>query len=152
MAGEISTWIDPYGVATVLDVDWDATGRFFPEILFETQGVPGQPGERVRAVRHGVREFTILITLTAATDAALRATQRATVLSMDPLRGAGTLRVQSPIGDVREISCYVSSGLGMEEKPGTSGPTMQQAPVTFRAFDPYWQDPSNISATYGSGV
>lgn len=152
MAGEVSTWIDPYGASTVLDVDWEATGRFFPEILFETQGVPGQPGERLRAVRHGVREFTIRITLTAASEAALRSSQRATVASMDPFRGAGILRVQSPIGDVRDISCFVASGLGMEEKPGNSGPTMQQMDVTFRAFDPYWQDSADISTSYTIGV
>lgn len=152
MTAEISQWIDPDGNVTTLDVDWEATGRFMPAIEFETTGVPGQPGERLRAVRHGVHEFTIRVTISAGSEPALRTAQRALVTAMNPGRGEGILRVTSPLGDVREIACRYSEGLGMEEKPGTSGVTMQQADITFKAFDPYWRDANDTSETYSIGV
>lgn len=152
MSAEISQWIDADGNATTLDVDWQATGRFMPAIAFESTGVPGQPGEYFRAVRHGVHQFTIRITLSANDEPALRTAQRNLVTAMNPVRGDGILRVTSPLGDVREIVCRYSEGLGMEEKPGNSGPTMQQCDVTFKAFEPYWRDASDTSHTYTIGA
>lgn len=152
MSAEISQWIDPDGNSTTLDVDWNASGRFMPAIAFATTGVPGQPGERVREVRHGVKEFTIRLTLVTNDEPSLRQAQRNLVTAMNPARGPGTLRVTSTIGDVREILCYYADGLGMEEKEETSGPNMQQADVTFRAFEPYWRDVSETSQTFSIGV
>jgi hypothetical protein len=152
MAAEISQWVDPDGTITLLDVDWKASGRFMPGVVHEADGTPGQPGLRVRASRHAEHDFTIRITLTAASEAALRALQRATVYAMDPVRTTGKLRVTSPIGDVREINCRYVEGLGMEEEPGPSGPTMQQATITFRAFDPYWYDTTSTTTTFTIGA
>lgn len=152
MSAEISQWIDPDGNSTTLDVDWNASGRFMPAIEFASTGVPGQPGERIREVRHGVKEFTIRLTLATADEPSLRQAQRALVTAMNPVRGPGILRVTSTIGDVREIACYYADGLGMEEKEETSGPNMQQADVTFRAFEPYWRDVSDTSQTFTIGV
>ncbi|WP_086846729.1 phage distal tail protein [Amycolatopsis kentuckyensis] len=152
MSAEISQWIAVDGTVTTLDVDWDASGRFAPPPVFASTGVPGQPGERLREVRHGIKEFTVKLTLAASDEGSLRTAQRALVKAMNPVRGPGTLRVTSPLGDVREILCYYSDGLGMDEKEGVSGPSMQQADVTFRAFEPYWRDASDISISYTVGV
>lgn len=152
MSAELSQWIDADGNATTLDVDWQASGRFMPAVAFETTGVPGQPGEYFRAARHAVHEFTIRVTLSASTEPLLRTAQRNLVAAMNPVRGDGTLRVTSPLGDVRDIACRYSDGLGMDEKPGNSGPTMQQCDVTFKAFDPYWKDSSDTTHTYVIGA
>lgn len=150
MTAEVTQWIDPYGTATTLDVDWQATGRYMPEVQHEEDQVPGQPGGRHRASRHKIKEFTIKIVLTADDEPGLRQAQRAMVAAMNPTKSddPGIIRVTSPIGDVREIPCYYSAGLGMEEQPEMSGPTMQFAAVVFRAYDPYWRDSSDISTTW----
>lgn len=151
MAQEITQFIDPDGTVTLLDVDWEASGRFMPAIMHETDGTPGQPGVRIRASRHDIHEFTIKVTLSTVDEPSLRAAQRALVRAMDPVRGTGKLRVTSPIGDAREINVRYLSGLGMDEKPGSSGPTMQQASIVFHAFDPYWYDTTFTSQTFTIG-
>lgn len=145
-------WIDPAGVITPLDVDWEASGRFMPDVTHEEDGVPGQPGARHRASRFKPHEFTLKVTLATADEPSLRVAQRALVSAMDPTRGEGTIRVTSTIGDVREIRCYYSAGLGMEEKLGNSGPDMQQAAILFRAYDPYWRPTSDTSQSFTIGV
>lgn len=146
MSAEVSVWIDPDGSSTTLDVDWNATGRFMPAISIASTGIPAMPGERLREVRHGVREFTLRLTLATADEGSLRQAQRALVYAMDPARGEGILRVTSPLGDTREISCVVVEGLGMQEAEEMSGPNMQFLDVTFRAYtDPYWRDVSDTS-------
>ena len=152
MSAEITEWIDPSGTLTTLDVDWDATGRFMPDIAHEEDGVPGQPGSRHRASRHKAHEFTIKLNVTASTEPALRTAMRQIVYAMDPTRGEGTIRVTSPLGDVREILCYYTAGLGMEEKFGSSGPTMQQCAVMFRAYDPYWRDTTSSTQAFTIGA
>lgn len=145
MSAEIIQWIDPASQITTLDVDWEASGRFMPDIQHQDIIVPGQPGGVHLLARHQVHEFQLKLTLAAADEPSLRQMQRALVYAMDPSRGVGYIRVTSTIGDVREIPCYYVSGLGMDESPGSSGPNMQQAQVTFRAYDPYWQDVSDTS-------
>lgn len=149
MSAEVTQWIDPDGVTTTLEVDWDAAGRFMPRVEFEADGVPGQPGEYFRNVRHGVREFMLAVDITGTDDADLRANMREIVARMDPTRGAGRIRVTSPVGDQREIMCRYASGLGMTEKLGDdSGETWQRAAVSFLAHDPYWYDVSPNSQTF----
>jgi phage-related protein len=152
VSAEVTQWIDPTGIVTTLDVDWDASGRFMPDIQHEEDGIPGQPGARHRASRHKTHDFTLKITVAAADEPSLRTALRQLVRSMDPARGEGIVRVQSPIGDVREIACYYTSGLGMDENPGNSGPNMQQAKVTFRAYDPYWRNVSDTSQSFTIGA
>lgn len=152
MAGEITQFIDPDGAITTLVVDWDAENRFMPKVVHETDGTPGQPGSRIRASRHDVRDFTIRAVFVTSDELTLRAAQRAIVRTMDPVRGTGKIRVTSPIGDVREIAVRYSDGLGMTEKPDMSGPTMQFADITFTAFDPYWYDTSSASQTFTIGA
>ncbi|MEU0797181.1 hypothetical protein ABZ342_44565 [Amycolatopsis sp. NPDC005961] len=152
MSAELCTWVDVDGGETVLDVDWQATGRFMPAPRFVATGVPGQPGERLREVQHDVKDFTIRLTLAASSEAQLRQMQRDLVSAMDPVRGDGIFRVQSTIGDVREIACRYVSGLDMQEEPEMSGPNMQQADVTLRAYEPYWRDANDTTNTFGIGV
>jgi phage-related protein len=145
---ESTAWIDPDGVTWPLEVDWDVSGRFMPRVEFVSDGVPGQPGEFFREARHGVREFMLSVDITGTTEANLRSTLRSFVASMDPTRGAGRIRVTSPVGDQREIVCRYSAGLEMEERLGGSGPNWQQAAIKFVAHDPYWYDVSPTSKTF----
>jgi hypothetical protein len=153
MTNETAQWIDANGTVTDLDVTWDASGRFMPPIKFEEDGVPGQPGLRLRATRHDARPFTLNLWITAANDAVLRANMRALVYAMDPVRGPGKIRFATPAGDSREITCSYQDGLDMAEKLGTSsGPTVQRATVTFKAHQPYWSATSAISTTFTTGL
>lgn len=152
MAAEITQWIDPAGAVTLLDVDWDASGRFMPDIVHEEDGTPGRPGRRHRAARHDAHSFTLKLTVATADEASLRTAIRQLVHAMDPVRGEGTIRVTSPLADVREIACYYLSGLGLDEKPDNAGPTMQQANVAFRAYDPYYRDTAFTVQTFTIGA
>lgn len=153
MSAEITEWIDPDGTITTLDVDWSATGRFMPEVNHEEDEVPGQPGARHRASRHKAHEFTLKLTVATPDEPSLRTALRQLVYAMDPTRGEGIIRVTSPIGDVREVGCYYTAGLDMQEQPEMSGPGMQQAAVTFRAYDPYWRDTADSTGgPWGVGV
>lgn len=143
---ESTVWIDPDGVTWPLEVDWDVSGRFMPRVEYVADGVPGMPGEFFRDVRHGVREFMLSVDMTGATESVLRATLRSFVASMDPTRGAGRIRVTSPIADQREILCRYSAGLEMEERLGDSGPTWQRVGIKFIAHDPYWSGVSPVSS------
>jgi phage-related protein len=154
VTAEISQWLDVNGTVTTLDVDWDASGRYMAEIVHEEDAVPGQDGARHRAAHYKPHEFTLKLTISAnpGDEAGLRTALRNLMVAMDPKRGAGIIRVTSPIGDVREIECYVASGLGIEEKPGSGGVDMQQAAVVFRAYDPFWRDVSDIAASFSIGA
>lgn len=145
---ETVEWIDPDGNSTTLDTDGDVTDRFMPKIEFEEDGVPGQPGLRLRDTRHGVHEFGIPFWVGAASQIALRTALRAIVKAMDPTRGAGRIRVTAPGGDQREIWCRISGGLGLKEGSGSTGPTDQLVVGVFRAHDPYWYDVSATQTTF----
>lgn len=151
MSAEITQWVDPDGVVTVLDVDWEATGRFMPEPQVDEDEIPEQDGSRWRATRFKPRDFTLKITVVANTEPALRTELRNIVKAMNPKKGEGVIRVTSPIGDTREIGCRYSGGLSLDEKAEVSGPTMQQALVTFHANDPLWRDESDTTNTYQIG-
>ena len=153
MTTETAQWIDADGGLTDIEVSWDASGRFMPPIKFEEDGVPQQPGMRLRAARHDVRPFTLNLWITAANDSALRTTIRSLIYKMNPARGPGKIRFATPAGDQREIVCSYQDGLDLGEKLGsTSGPTVQIATVAFRAHYPYWQDTSTISTTFTTGL
>lgn len=144
---ETVEWIDASGTPSVLEVEWDVQGRFAPPIAMEEEGVPGQPGTLLRSVRHLPRDFSLPLWITAASEAALRTALRELIATMDPIRGAGTVRVTGPGGDQREIVCHYRGGLEMSERLGnTSGPLLQRGIATFRAHDPYWQDTTDTSA------
>lgn len=147
-------WVSPTGVVTALNVEYAVRGRFAPPAEASEDEVPGQPGARVRDVRHGVREFVLPLRIGVfPTAAESRTALRALVATMDPTRGEGRIRVSdTPTGDVREIRCRYSAGLGVDEVLGeTSMPTWTRAAVAFRATDPYWYDTSPTVLEFGIG-
>lgn len=150
---ETILWVDPEDGLTELDCEWDATGRFAPLPVFEADGVPGQPGMRLRAVRHDVHEFGMKFWFYDTTEEALRSTLRSVVYKMDPTRGVGRLRVVAPAGDSREIFCHVSSGLGISEVLGEdAGIYSQRITATFIAHDPYWYAVGDTAIVYTGDV
>lgn len=152
MPDEVTEFIDPDGTSITLDVDWDASGRGMPPIEFEEDQVPERSGSRHRNTRHGVRELVLPLWVDADSSAALRTTLRSLMYTMDPVRGAGKIRVTSELGDQREVTCRYAAGLEMAEKLGdTSGPTLQRLPAVFRVFDPYWYAVADNTASFETG-
>ena len=150
---EVLQWIDPAGAATTLDAEWEVKGRFMPKIETQVDEVPGQPGGILRDARHGIREFLVVVWQSAASETALRTALRSFVRSMDPVRGQGKLRVTSPLGDQREITCQCITGLDLDEKLGeNSGPDYQKIPLGFVAYDPYWYVVSPVSQSFTMGT
>lgn len=142
-------WVDPDDGVTELDCEWDASGRFAPNPVFEADGVPGQSGKRLRFVRHDVHEFAMKFWLYEPSEELLRTTLRSTIYKMDPTRGIGRLRVVAPGGDSREIFCRVASGLGVSEVLGEdSAFYAQRIAATFLAHDPYWYAVGDTAIVY----
>lgn len=137
---EAVTWIGPDGVELELQPKWEASNRFAPPLEWEEDSVPGQPGMRFRSVRHGLKTFDQTIWITGTTESDLRTKMRQMVRAMDPSRGEGILKVETPVGDERQIRCFYSGGLGLSETLGDdSGFLFQKAVLTFRAYSPYWE-------------
>lgn len=142
-------WIDPDGASLTLQAKWETSNRYAPPVEWEEDGVPGQPGMRFRAVRHGLKEFTQTVWITGTTESDLRTQIRNMVAVMDPTRGQGILRVTAPGGDQRQIRCYYSGGLGLSEAlGGDSGILFQRVVLSFRAHEPYWEAISATSQTF----
>lgn len=150
MAAEITWWIAPDGSSTVLDVDWSATGRFMPAVAHQELGNPGLPGSFIYQSLHQPHEFTLPCWFYGTTDTDLRAQLRNIVYQMTPDRGTGRIRVQSPLGDQREIWCRYSDGLNMDESSANAGTTIQKTALLLRAFDPYWYDVNATSTTWST--
>lgn len=146
---ETITWIDADGVSTALSVILPYSGRFMPPVAFEEEGIPEQPGERLRAVRHRSREFTLPILFRDTTDAGLRTAIRDLVAKLDPTRGDGRIRVTAPGGDQREITCRYMAGLEGDEQAMLRA---QKAPVVFKAHDPYWYATGDTTTTFTVGT
>jgi phage-related protein len=150
---ETVEWVAPDGVTTVLDVEWAVTGRFMVPVAFEEDDVPGQPGARLRAVRHLPREFVLPCYVYGDTEAELRTEMRDLAAAMDPGRGAGKIKVTAPGGDQRKIRCSYAAGLEANETIGDdSGPQHQRFPIVFRAHDPYWYATSLTVAEFTAGA
>lgn len=157
---ETILWIDPDGVSTTLHtgsldalfVSWNVHGRFAPPARFTEDGVPEQDGLQLREVLHDAREFSLPFWVRGASESDLWTKQRALVVSMDPKRGEGVLRITTPVGDQREISCRVVSGLEGAERIGdTTGQLAQSFPAVFRAWNPYWRSVSDNITDYTPG-
>jgi hypothetical protein len=146
-------WVDPDDGITELDCEWNAEGRFAPDPVFEADGVPGQPGQRLRAVRHDVHEFRVPFWIYMPSEESLRTELRDTVYRMDPTRGIGRFRVVAPGGDSREIFCRVSRGLGVSEVLAQdSAFYAQRISATFLAHDPYWYAVGDTAIVYTGDV
>lgn len=145
-------WVDPDGVVTPLRVEFAVRGRFAPPVEFDEDTLPGQAGAVVRQSLHGVREMTVPILVSRDTAGELRTALRDLTFAMDPNRGDGVLRVTTPLGDVRELVCRVSGGMGVDEILGeTATPTDQRIAVVVRAVQPYWQATSDTAFTFTTG-
>lgn len=150
---ETILWVDPDDGVTELDCEWDANGRFAPDPIFEADGVPGQPGMRLRSVRHDVHEFQMKFWVYQPSEEQLRTEVRNTVYRMDPTRGLGRLRVIAPGGDSREIFCRVSRGLGLNEVLSEDAAFYaQRVTATFLAHDPYWYSVGDTAIVYTGDV
>lgn len=146
---ETVKWIAPDGLVYTLNVPWDVQDRYMPPIQFQSDPVPGQPGEYFREVEFGVHEFVLPFDVIGTSEADLRSQIRVAMSALNPKRGVGKLRVTSPIGDEREINCRVSAGLGLSEALGEhSGPTWQRFPASFIAHDPFWYDVSPTTKNF----
>ncbi|MFI7678568.1 phage distal tail protein [Actinophytocola sp. NPDC049390] len=149
---EVVSWVDADGEVTTLPVEWRARGRFMPKVIIQSDKVPGQAGSRPRQVRHDDHEFLLPLFWQAASDVALRTDLRDLIRKMNPANDDGTprygkVRVVSPVGDVREITCLYTAGLELDETvDDASGLTWQRAAVSFLAHDPYWYDASPVSS------
>lgn len=153
---ETFEWIDADGASltisgptvTTYQVDMPASGRYMPKIRVQADGVPGQPGGRLRRADHDVRDFVLPLSVAAVSESNLRTLLRDLMYRMDPTRGQGKIRVTSPVGDQREITCLYAAGLEGDEKEDVTGPQFQAFPLAFTAYDPYWYDVSAISETF----
>lgn len=149
MADEVTTWTDPAGTVTTLDVEWGAAGRFMPPILAIEDIVPGQPGSRRRMTQHKPKDVLLPLWITAVDDVTLRAKTRALVYAFDPTRGDGILTVTAPDGTQRKLTCRSAAGLELGEKADTDTfVTWQRAALQLHANDPYFYDTSTQVLSY----
>lgn len=158
---ETVVFIDPDGVEYVLTAAEDHTtlegisGRGMPPIRLSDEVVPLQPGSRLRDVQHGARDVAVPVVFTGATLTEVRAALRGVMRTFDPTRGDGTLRVTTPDGVERELTCRYQGGFEIVEGPPARGISPTQAAQTgilvFRGFDPYWYDTTPFTATYSTG-
>lgn len=153
---ETFEWIDADGTSltisgpgvTTYQVDMPASGRYMPKIRVQADGVPGQPGGRLRRADHDVRDFVLPLSIAATSESNLRTLLRDLMHRMDPARGQGRIRVTSPVGDQREITCLYAAGLEGDEKEESTGPQFQAFPLAFTAYDPYWYATSFTSKSF----
>lgn len=150
---ESVVWLDPDGATlTFSKVEYSLSGRWFPTTVVDEELVPGQPGARLREVRHGPLEFAMSGWLLAATETALRTAVRSAVYLLDPTRGVGTIRATAPGGDQRDLACICVDGLPLSERLGdTATPLAQKFTLAFRAHDPYWSAVSDVTQAFTIG-
>lgn len=153
VACDTITWIDADGADLVLakaadrDVLQGVTGRGMPPIIVRDEPVPEQAGARLRYVQHGARDYAVPWMLSHRSLAELNALLRATLPRFDPLRGDGTLRLVTPDGQTRDLTCrYISGAERIQASPNqgvSEGEALahQVLPLVFRAWTPYWLGP-----------
>jgi hypothetical protein len=144
------TWIDPDGTAYVLtrqddrDTVEGIRGRGMPPIRAVTELVPGQPGSRTRSLLHDARTVPVPVVFHDESQEQVRAILRGRMRLFDPTRGNGTLRVLTPDGYERDLTCHYIGGMEVVEAPpdrGISADEAHQAGVlVLYADDPYWYD------------
>lgn len=154
---ETVTWYDPFGNATPLKIGLnsqlgDMVGRFMPPVTHIDDVLPFYPGGRHRITLVNEKDFTLPLNVINSSDSGRRTQLRNLVAAMDPTQGAGRISVLSPVGDTREIECYYVGGLDMDENPIKNGRFNQALYVTFRAFEPYWRDPSDTTQSWTVGT
>ncbi len=145
--GDRYVWLDAADREHDLPVVDPKEGAGMPPIELASELVPEQAGARFRHARHDVRvvDLTLAPRSFAGDPDEVRTKLRSLYRALDPVRGAGRIRRIRPSGESRDLVCYYSGGLELEERD----PAWQVAVATFRAFDPYWRDSSDALVTFG---
>ena len=144
MADERIAWRSADGVEVELlageavDVLWGVEGRGLPRHRFAADALAGVDGEVLRSVRRRPRRITLPALIVGDTRGELRDRLRELARQLDPMRGAGQLRVTGYGLDV-EVDAYLEDGLELEETL-EAGLFAQRAELTFVAWDPLWRD------------
>lgn len=146
-------FIDPDATSTTLSVEWNMDGRYLPDAFFDSEASPVYAGSLVNRVRHQERKISLPITIQSTDPSALQTELRSLTYKMDPTRGIGTLKVTNTDATVREIPCYVESGLNLPEQLGsTQGRYWQRLNLVFYCPQPYWLDASPTQETIAYGA
>ena len=154
MAAEVVTWVDVDGTETTLSQQDTITvllgrqGAYMPPFRVVEEVVPEQAGTRLRMCLADAREVDLPVQIRGADAHSIRTSLRGFMRSMNPLDGDGTLKVQGPGGDVRELTCRLIDGLTGDESQDNQGVTFLNAVLVFRAVDPYWYASSASVADY----
>lgn len=154
MAAEIVTHYDPDGTVTVLDCDWNATGRGLPPVSARVAESLGRHGGQLTNTRRLPRNVRLDLWINEAGDeSALRSTLRELAYKFDPVRGLSTIRFTDPDGVDREGECFLAAGYNLIERLGSrSGPGLEREAVTFQFPDPHLYDTSFTSSSYTQGA
>ena len=114
MADSSVIWQAPDGILTDLmqptkhHVQPGRQGAFMPPVSLIEDVVPLQPGGRLRSVQVRPRNVTLPLFIVADSAVNLRQRLRDLLNYLDPTRGDGILRVTTPSGEVRELTCRYS--------------------------------------------
>lgn len=156
------TWIDPDGAEYVLtrqtdhDLAQGIRGRGMPPIRLVTEIVPLMAGTRTRDRQHDARTVACPIVFYEESIENVRAILRGRMRTFDPIRGDGTLRVLTPDGVERDLTCHYMAGFEITEAPPDRGLSSDQAAqsgvLVFYADDPYWYDTTPLEEEYTTGV
>lgn len=155
---ETVVWVAADGTAITLtdgtdgiNLEWGRTGIEMPDIALIADEIPLQAGGRLREVRVRPRDIDLPIWVSAATPAALRSKIRDLLRKFDPQRGDGVLRVTTDSGDIRQITARYVEGLAGNESDRLASVGWRKIVLTVRAFDPYWEDPSQVVHVFVPG-
>lgn len=137
-------WITPAGETIELtnfvndtEVLKGMTGYGAPPSVIRRETVPGQPGGRTRAVRHGVREIGVPMFALGKSVLGLDVLLARLIRATDPWRGEGILRRIDTFGNESDLYCRCTSGLEGRGS-GANGPSNLRVMPIFQAEDPYF--------------
>jgi hypothetical protein len=148
------TWVDPNGIETALwggppfDALVGRQGAFMPEFDLLMDDVPLQAGSRLRTVKTRARQVDVPLLIRGTSASNLRSVLRSLLLTLDPNRGDGRLRVTGPDGTARELWCRYAGGLLGQEVAGAAPGHELRAVLTFQAADPFWYAASLTTSAY----
>lgn len=160
MASEKIYWLQPDGtIRDLMDIPnvgvlVGRSGFDMPPVEHVTDRVPLRAGARHRTVLTGPRSLDLPLHFEALTYEAFRTKLRdiEAWFYPDPRKGAGKLRVVSPLGDTREITCWYESGLQGNEAVNAAGLIWRDVVITLYAPDPFWYDSAPTVANYTLGT
>lgn len=167
MNGVRVSYVGASGVETSLDasdggfyVTGPLIGAMMPPV--ETTSVPvfDQPGARPTKTRFGIRTIGVPFAILAETQDDLRNRVRDIAAALNPVLGAGKLRVAHPDGQTREIGALYTDGLALDLPHYDPGTIWHETEIDFLHHDPLWVDTdetvlqfttSGANSWFGSG-